>query len=179
MVRARWLGLSPRGGLTLGILATLTQRHVLFLWKWIKRMRGNAYKLIFNEDPGLRTDPLSRYECIYADGTLPLVQRLTRFVTWEQCIQVWLEHKSPRDEGLAFPSLVLHGVALAATSWGEGVCIFLWFLRGTRCSGVQCLLHTQGLVLGVWWSPGEAPGPRGSRDVGKRMKIPAFIFCHQ
>jgi len=44
-------------------------------------MRGSAYKLIFNEDPDVRTDPLSRYQCIYAGGNLPFIQQLTHFVT--------------------------------------------------------------------------------------------------
>lgn len=30
-----------------------------------------------------------------------------------------------RDQGLAFPSPVLHGVVLVDTSWGEGAFIFL------------------------------------------------------
>lgn len=73
---------APSPALVLGVLATLPQRHVLFWWKGTKRMKGNAYPLIFNEDPDLGTDPLCRYGCIYAGGTLPLpTQPLTHFVT--------------------------------------------------------------------------------------------------
>lgn len=41
-----------------------------------------------------------------------------------------LEYKRLRDQGLAFPSPVLRGVALADTIWGEGAFIFpLLFLE--------------------------------------------------